>query len=77
VAPDDVRWLTARLYADGEADAVETALWVESGASRELYALALSPGQRDTILRVMLDPPERLAELRGVIARDHRERKEL
>jgi len=72
VTPDDASWLVAQLYADAYADAVETALWIEKGVDRDLYAVALSPEQRDAMLRVMIDPPDGLAELCGALMREHR-----
>ena len=63
IDPEDARWLVDRLYADGAADAVEAGLWIDNAIDRELYTVALEPGQRDAMQRVMIDPPERLAEL--------------
>ena len=36
--------------------------------------LALSPGERNTLLSVRANPPEGLVELRGVLARDQAQR---
>jgi hypothetical protein len=47
---------------------------IQKGVERDLYAVALEPAERDAILAVLEDPPDGLAELRGVLARDQRER---
>jgi hypothetical protein len=56
VTEENARWLVGCLYADAHADAVETALWIEKAVERDLYAVALSPAQRDAVLRVIVDP---------------------
>ena len=68
---DDAHWLVARLYLDAHGDGVETALWIEKTVERDLYAVALSAGL-GAVLRVMVDPPDGLLELRGALLRDHR-----
>jgi hypothetical protein len=40
----------------------------------ELVAVAFTVEERDSILGVLDDPPDGLAELRGTLARDHRGR---
>ena len=47
---------------------------IEKGVERELYAVALTAAERDAILAVLEDPPEGLAELRGALARNQRDR---
>ena len=46
----------------------------QKGLDRQLYAAGLEPQQRVAILAVLEDPPAGLEELRGVLARDHRDR---
>ena len=47
---------------------------IERGVARDLYAVAVTPEERDAILSVLEDPPDGLVELRGVLARDQRDR---
>ena len=49
---------------------------VQKGLDRQLYAVGLERPQRTAILAVPVleDPPAGLAELGGVLARDHRDR---
>lgn len=73
VTPDDARWLADVLYQDAYPDAVSAALAIERGVERELYAVALTTGERTAILGVLDDPPDReLCELRGQLLPDHR-----
>ena len=44
------------------------------GIDRDQYAVALEPEERDVILSVLEDPPAGLEDLRGVLARDQRDR---
>jgi hypothetical protein len=48
---------------------------ISKGVDRELYAVAVTPEERDAILAVLEDPPDGLVELRGVLARDHHARR--
>jgi hypothetical protein len=43
---------------------------IAKGVDRELYAVAVTPEERDAILSVLEDPPDSLGELRGALARD-------
>jgi hypothetical protein len=43
---------------------------IAKGVERELYAVAVTPDERDAMLSVLEDPPVSLAELRGALARD-------
>jgi hypothetical protein len=47
---------------------------IQRRVDRDLYAVALEPEERDAILSVLEDPPAALEDLRGVLARDHRDR---
>jgi hypothetical protein len=48
---------------------------IAKGVDRELYAVAVTPSERDAILSALEDPPDGLVELRGVLARDQRDRR--
>jgi hypothetical protein len=74
VSPDDAEWIVTRLYADAHADAVRAAHVIETCIDRELYFVALTPAHGDAILRHLEDCPEGLAELRGTLLRDNRDR---
>ena len=74
VCSDDAGWIVARLHGDAHADALAAAQIIETGIDRELYAFALTPAHRDAILRHLEDCPEGLAELRGTLLRDNRNR---
>jgi hypothetical protein len=74
VTPENGRHLVTTLVADGSPSAMSAAEKITRGLDRELYATALEPGERDAILSVLESPPEGLEELRGRLARDHRER---
>ena len=67
-------WLITALDRDAHAPAVSTALMLEKGVDRNLYALGLSAAERTAILGVLDDPPEGLADLGGHLVRDHRPR---
>lgn len=71
VAADDIAWIVSALYRVSTPEAVSAALTLEQGSERELYAVALGPTERSAILAVLEDAPETLAELRGVLLRDH------
>jgi hypothetical protein len=60
----------ARLLRSAGFD--ETAEWVEVAYDREAKVLALTIGQREEILRTLDDPPDGLAELRGVLLAEYR-----
>ena len=64
----------ASLFADGSPAAMSAAAMIQKGVDRDLYAVALEPEERDAILAVLEDPPAGLEELRGVLARDQRDR---
>jgi hypothetical protein len=55
----------ARLLREAGFD--ETAETVEDAYDQEVKALALTITDRDAILRTLDDPPDGLAELRGVL----------
>jgi hypothetical protein len=64
----------ATLIADGAPHALSAVAEIQKGLDRQLYAVGLERAQREAILAVLANPPESLAELRGVLARDHRDR---
>jgi hypothetical protein len=59
----------ARLLREAGFDA--TAEWLEAAYDREAKVLALTIPDREAILRALDDPPGALAELRGVLLREH------
>ena len=71
ITDDDARWLVTRLFRDAHASAVSAALMITRGVELDLYAVALTPAERNAILGVLDDPPDSLAELRGALVRDH------
>ena len=74
ITTEDARHLVATLIADGGPHAITAAGLIEKGLDRQLYAVGLESQQRDAILAVLKDPPAGLEELRGALARDHRDR---
>jgi hypothetical protein len=64
----DVLELTRRLRDAGLDGAAET---LETAYDAERRVAALTIDDRECILRVLDDPPEGLAELRGVLLREH------
>jgi hypothetical protein len=74
VTAENARHIVASLFADGSPASMSAAPMIQKGVERDLYAVALEPAERDAILAVLEEPPERLADLRGVLARDQRER---
>jgi hypothetical protein len=59
----------ARLLRDAGFD--EVAERLETAYDREAKVLALTIADREAILRALDDPPDGLAELRGVLLREH------
>jgi hypothetical protein len=74
VTPENARHLIATLIADGGPHALSAAAEIQKGLDRQLYAVGLQAVQRDAVLAVLKDPPAGLVELRGVLARDQRDR---
>lgn len=75
VPAPDARHLVASLIADDEPGALSAAAIITNGLDRELAAVALPAAERRAILRQLEDPLEGLAELRGVLLRDHDQRR--
>jgi len=48
-----------------------TASMLEQAVERKVVVLALTIEDRERIIRALDDPPARLAELRGVLLREH------
>lgn len=59
----------ARLLRDGGFD--DTAETLEDAYDAECRVLALTIPDREAIVRTLADPPDGLAELRGVLLREH------
>ena len=74
VTAENARHIVASLFADGSPAAMSAAAMIQKGVDRDLYAVALEPEERDAILAVLEDPPAGLEDLRGRLARDHRDR---
>jgi hypothetical protein len=68
VADRDVLELALLLRAAGSA---ETAEGLEHAYDREAKVLALTIAEREQILVTLDDPPDGLAELRGVLLAEH------
>ncbi len=68
VRDDDVRELAELLRA---ADFDDVAHKLEHALLIETRILALTVVDRESILRALDDPPDGLAELRGVLLREH------
>jgi hypothetical protein len=62
------------LHASGRADDLSAARIIQNALSRKALSAPLTPDERDAILSALEDPPEGLVELRGVLARDERDR---
>ena len=71
IGDDDARHLVATLIADGTPDALTAAGQITKGVERDLYAIGLTRAERTALLGCLEDPPAGLAELRGVLMRDH------
>jgi hypothetical protein len=74
VTLNDAQHLVATLVADGTPHAVSAAAMVQKGVDKDLPTVALGCEERDAILSVLEHPPEGLAALRGVFARDQADR---
>ena len=75
VSAENARHIVASLIADGSADALDAAETIAYAVSRGCHAVAVAPAMRDAILATLEDPPAGLEDLRGALARDHRDRK--
>jgi uncharacterized protein (DUF1778 family) len=78
VAPADAHALDVQLHV-GRIDDLKLASKIDHALELETVILetvilALSPAERDTLLGVLDDPPDGLAELLGALARDHADR---
>ena len=71
IGDEDARSLIATLIAEGSPGALTAAGQITKGVDRELYAVGLTREERTAVLCVLDDPPEGLAELRGVLMREH------
>jgi hypothetical protein len=73
VNAENARRLVASLIVDGSADALDAAETIAHAVSRGSHAVAVVPPMRNAILTVLENPPAGLEDLRGVLARDHRD----
>jgi hypothetical protein len=76
VSGNDGRTLVDLLLRIGRDADLALAHRIERAYSRQVLILALSPEESELLLGVLDDPPESLAELRWVLARDHGDRQE-
>jgi len=60
---EDVLWLATELIVTGRSDTAEALLHADD----EDTDMALTIVQRDTLLQVLDDPPQRLAQLRAAL----------
>ena len=74
VANDDCKILVDLLMRVGRVDDLAAAATIEHGLKMEAQLIALPIDERDAILGALDDPPDGLAELRGVLERDNRDR---
>jgi hypothetical protein len=58
-----------RLLRGGGFD--DTAEWLEAAYDREAKIVALTTAEREEIIRALDDPPDGMAELRGVLLEEH------
>ena len=73
LSDDDCKTLVDLLLRVGRAEDLSSPA-ASTEVSTTTRILALSPAERKTLLGVLDDPPDSLTELRGELARDHRER---
>jgi hypothetical protein len=73
VSEDDARNLVTTLVSDGTPQALSLADRLTTCLEMSVRMMALDPQERDTLLAVLEDPPESLAELRGKLASSHRD----
>ena len=71
---DDVKTLTDLPHRVGRADDLELARRLDENLDRNTKTLSLSPLERDLIPSALVDWPYGLAELRGTLAREIRDR---
>ena len=72
ISSTEVEWLIEALRQTGRADDVTAAHAIERALADLASVDDLTPAERLAVLGVLLDPPN-LAELRGKLARDHRD----
>jgi len=76
IPPELARNLVATLFADGSPDSIAAAEMIGNALDHELEDVILDARMRDTVLSVLEEPPGELAELRGKLARDQRNRQD-
>lgn len=74
VRENDCHTLIDMLLRIGRADYLDAVAVIE-GLALDAKIIALNAAQRTAILGVLDDPPDGLAELRGVLAKDHHARR--
>ena len=70
VTPEDAAKIVELLRARGKADDITAAAAIEHGLEPDLYTVLLTPAERVAVLTVLVDPPDSLTALRGMLARD-------
>ena len=74
ISDRDGRDLVTSLVSDNAPRALALANRIQTCIELGNVKVALDAQERTTLLAVLEDPPETLAELRGVLARDNRAR---
>ena len=75
VIEQDLETIIDRLQHVGRAEDIALARRIGQGWELQVKIHGLSPAERDTLLGALDDTkPGRLSELRGKLARDHRDR---
>ncbi len=70
VRDDDARRLVASLFGTGRPDAIGVARKIVLGIERRRDVRDLTPSERSSLLRMLVDPPDALLGLRAALARD-------
>lgn len=75
LTPQDAANLADTLLAEGSPGSVTTAELIQRAVRLQFASVTLTPAQGEAIVAVLKDPLGRtLAELRGRLARDYRDR---
>ena len=69
--PVDDRLVLELARRSRDAELIDTAETLEDAYYAERRVVALTVPDREAIVRVLHDPPDELAELRGVLLREH------
>ncbi len=74
VSSRDGRWIIERLREIGRADDVTAAASIEHGLANNIPVDWLAEGEKISVMMALVDCPYGLAELRGTLAREIRDR---